>query len=218
LRAEDAALVPVSIQVGDAIAKDIRHLYLVIDNNPSPMAGVFHFGALADPRMIATRVRVDDYTDMHAVAELEDGTLLVAKRFIKASGGCSAPASKDAEAAAARMGKMKLAVQSKPQADEPVTVQLVVSHPNNTGMQMDQVTRQFVPADFVQKVTLTYADQPIFSADTDVSMSENPSIRFTFIPHGPGELRAEVEDSDQHHYTASWSLEGADTGTTPASD
>jgi sulfur-oxidizing protein SoxY len=89
-RAENAALVPVTLRVDSSRSKDVRKLYLVIDDNPSPLAAVFSFGPAADPREIATRVRVDDYTNLHAVAEMADGTLFVAEHFIKAAGGCSA--------------------------------------------------------------------------------------------------------------------------------
>ena len=44
---------------------------------------------------ISTRVRVNSYTNVHAVAELSDGKLYVVKTYVKASGGCSAPAVKD---------------------------------------------------------------------------------------------------------------------------
>ncbi len=40
---------------------------------------------------ISTRVRVNSYTDVHAVAELSDGKLYMIKIYVKASGGCSAP-------------------------------------------------------------------------------------------------------------------------------
>src|SRR5690348_646971 len=36
-RAEDAAIVPVAIRVAPAFAPEIRGLYLVIDDNPSPL-------------------------------------------------------------------------------------------------------------------------------------------------------------------------------------
>ena len=36
--------------------------------------------------------RIDDYTYLHAVAETVDSRLYMAARFIKAAGGCSAPA------------------------------------------------------------------------------------------------------------------------------
>ena len=54
-------------------------------------------------RSLSTRVRVDSYTNVHAVAELSDGQLYAAQRFVKAAGGCSAPAAKqEADADPAR--------------------------------------------------------------------------------------------------------------------
>jgi sulfur-oxidizing protein SoxY len=74
-RAEDAAIVPVSIRVAEALGPEIRGLYLVIDDNPSPLAAHFVLGPLADTKEITTRVRIDDYTYLHAVAETGDGRL-----------------------------------------------------------------------------------------------------------------------------------------------
>ncbi len=86
----------------------VRGLYLVIDYNPSPLAAHFVLGPLADARSIETRVRIDDYTYLHAIAETADGRLYATARFIKAAGGCSAPAGKDQALALERLGKMKL--------------------------------------------------------------------------------------------------------------
>src|SRR5215468_12322796 len=110
-RAEDAAIVPVKIRIGDEERRKVKQLYLVIDDNPSPLAGRFAFGPAADPREIAVRVRVDDYTYLHAVAEMADGRLFAVQRFIKAAGGCSAPAGKDQALALQRLGQMKLALK-----------------------------------------------------------------------------------------------------------
>ena len=107
-RAEDAAIVPVAMRVAAPLAPEIRGLYLIIDSNPSPLAAHFMLGPIADAQEIATRVRIDDYTYLHAVAETADGRLYATARFIKASGGCSAPASKDQALALERLGKMKL--------------------------------------------------------------------------------------------------------------
>src|SRR5207248_419253 len=68
-RAEDAAIVPLAFRVAETLAPEIRGLYLVIDNNPSPLAAHFLLGPIADAREIATRVRIDDYTYLHAIAE-----------------------------------------------------------------------------------------------------------------------------------------------------
>ena len=105
-RALDAALVPIGIDLSSV--KPIKSVYLVIDGNPSPLAGHFIFGPKADPHSLKLRVRVDQYTDMHAIAESQDGQLFVATKFVKASGGCSAPAGGDDAAALQDIGRMKL--------------------------------------------------------------------------------------------------------------
>src|SRR3954464_6888360 len=108
-RAEDAAIVPVTLRtrlpLGDS--RRVLRITLVIDQNPAPMAAKFEFGPDARVSEISTRVRVNNYTDVHAVAELSDGKLYMTKTYVKASGGCSAPAAKNAEEAKARLGQMR---------------------------------------------------------------------------------------------------------------
>ena len=53
-------------------------------------------------------MRIAEYTNVRAIAETSDGQLYMASRFVKASGGCSAPALKDHEQAMARLGQMKI--------------------------------------------------------------------------------------------------------------
>ena len=79
-RAEDAALVPVASQPAAAAgdARRIVGITLVIDENPSPLAAVFTPGHQASMRSLSTRVRVDSYTNVTAVAELSDGQLYAA--------------------------------------------------------------------------------------------------------------------------------------------
>ncbi len=206
-RAEDAAIVPVAIRVAEALAPDVRGLYLVIDDNPSPLAAHFVLGPLADARKIATRVRIDDYTYLHAVAETADGRLYATARFIKAAGGCSAPATKDQALALQRLGKMKLTLGTRSQSDMPVGAKLLISHPNNSGMQMDPLTRNYVPADFIQTVKVSYDGQSVFKLESDIAISEDPAFNFSFRPSNPGNagvLTAEILDSSQRHFTQSW--------------
>jgi sulfur-oxidizing protein SoxY len=206
-RAADAALVPVVIEVSNSLAPQIRGLYLVIDYNPSPLAAHFLLGPLADARRIETRVRIDDYTYLHAIAETADGRLYAAARFIKAAGGCSAPAGKDQALALRRLGRMKLVLADHPKPDMPLAAKLLISHPNNSGMQVDQMTHYYIPADFVQMVKVTYNGQLVFKLDSDIAISEDPTFNFSFRAlNAPanGELTAEILDSNQRHFTQSW--------------
>src|SRR5215467_15640460 len=108
-RAEDAAIVPVTLRskLAPDDARRLRSITLVIDENPAPMAAKFEIGSDARVSEISTRVRVNSYTNVHAVAELSDGKLYMVKTYVKASGGCSAPAGKNAEEAKNRLGQMK---------------------------------------------------------------------------------------------------------------
>jgi sulfur-oxidizing protein SoxY len=201
-RAEDAAIVPIAIRtrLSQTAARRIDKVYLIIDNNPSPISAIFQFTPLSGRADIETRVRIDEYTHVRAIAETNDGKLYMSTRFLKAAGGCSAPPGKDAQSALASLGRMKLRVEAAPSATrtarEPVLAQLMISHPNNSGLAMDQVSRLFTPAHFVRTVKITYGGQPVMSADVDFSISENPNFRFYFVPTGEGELKAEVIDSN----------------------
>ena len=211
-RAEDAAIVPVAIKVADALAPEVRGLYLVVDYNPSPLAAHFLLGPLADARRIETRVRIDDYTHLHAIAETADGRLYAAARFIKAAGGCSAPAGKDQALALKRLGKMKLVLAGTRKPDLPVEAKLLISHPNNSGMQMDPLTHLYIPADFMQTLEVTYKGKLVFKLESDISISEDPAISFVFdAPRGAGGgvLSAQILDSSQRRFSQSWPVPAA---------
>ena len=181
-RAEDAALVPIDMRIhalGDAPA--IKALTLIIDENPAPVAATF---TLADSRHLfdlSTRVRVNSYSFVRVVAEAEDGRLYMVRTFVKAAGGCSAPASKDPAEARANAGQMRFRSFAELGRDE---AQVQIRHPNNSGLQMDQVTRLFTPAWFVQQVTVSQGSQVLFSMEGGISISEDPTFRFSYRPTG----------------------------------
>jgi sulfur-oxidizing protein SoxY len=204
-RAADAALVPVRIRLSEELRPRLRHLWFVIDENPSPLAGSFAFGPAALADEIATRVRVNDYTYLHAVAETTDGSLYAAQRFIKAAGGCSAPAGKDQALAMERLGRMKMSFAGGKGPGEAVEAHLLISHPNNSGMQMDQMTRLFIPADFVRRVAISYEGTPVLTVESDISMSEDPSLTFHLAPKSAGgEIAVVVDDSSNRHFEQRW--------------
>jgi sulfur-oxidizing protein SoxY len=193
-RALDAALVPVGLRlVGD---QPVKALYLVIDNNPSPLSAHITFGPMADPSSLTLRVRVDAYTLMHAIAETQDGTLYLAEKFIKAAGGCSAPAGSSTEQALKEIGRMKLRLLGEFEAGKPVQAQLMIRHPNFNGMQMDQITRYYTPARFIKTTEVTYEGSRVFHLESDISISTDPVIVFGFVPKAKGKLNVVVRDSD----------------------
>ncbi|HZP91466.1 MAG TPA: quinoprotein dehydrogenase-associated SoxYZ-like carrier [Burkholderiales bacterium] len=196
-RAADAAAVPLSVRVEPLPGEPApAKLYLVIDRNPSPIAGIFEFGPGSGGTELETRVRIEDYTWVRAIAEAQDGSLVFAKRFVKAAGGCSAPAGKKLSERLQGLGQMKWRVDGPQPAGRPIPVLLMIRHPNNSGLAMDQLTRFYDPAYYVRSVKVTRNGEQVFAADVDFSISENPAFRFTVRPGSTGALHAEVVDTN----------------------
>jgi sulfur-oxidizing protein SoxY len=214
-RAEDAAVVPLVVraQFAQSQSRYIEKLWLIIDNNPSPIAAVFRFTPESGRADIETRVRVEQYTHIRAVALTSGGSLYMAVNYVKASGGCSAPAGKDAAAARASLGKMRLRVDDALVTGRPALAQLMISHPNDSGLAMDQLTRTYAPPHYVRSVEVRYGGKMVMSADLDFSISENPNFRFYFIPGSDKELEARVVDSKDLEFTAKLTLDPARTRT-----
>jgi sulfur-oxidizing protein SoxY len=201
-RAEDAAVVPIGLRItlGADDGRQVRKITLVIDANPAPVAAVFTIEPGSGVDRIATRVRVDDYTDIHAVAELSDGALYESARFVKASGGCSAPALKQV-AGDIPIGTLRF--REFPPGDAGLReAQVMVRHPNYSGMQMDQISRLYIPADFIQTLRVWQGEQPLWTVEGGISISENPSFRFSFRPAGGKTFRIEGADSDGKRFAA----------------
>lgn len=201
-RAEDAALTPVSIKarIPQTEQRYIKTIWLIVDKNPEPLVGVFQLTPQMGQANLAMRVRIDAYTNIRAVAALNTGEHYMVANFVKAQGGCSAPLGSDLKEAMDRLGQMKFRTVGAEKPDATLVGQFIVSHPNITGMQLDQKTRLILPEHYVKKVTLTYNDRLIMQAETGISVSEDPSFRFFFKPESGGKLKAAVEDSKGMHF------------------
>jgi sulfur-oxidizing protein SoxY len=213
-RAEDAAIVPVTLKTKLSPGDDRRivSITLVIDQNPAPMAAKFELGPDARVSEISTRVRVNNYSDVHAVAELSDGKLYVTKTYVKASGGCSAPAAKNAEEANNRLGQMRYRQFAK-SGEGPTSgareAQIMIGHPNNSGLQMDQVTQLYIPAFFVNELRLWQDGSPVLRVEGGISISEDPNIRFTYVSNGAKRFRAEAKDTEGHVFQHEWNVDAS---------
>jgi sulfur-oxidizing protein SoxY len=202
-RAQDAALVPVAIRAAFAQGAErfIEKVWLVVDNNPSPIAAVFEFTRRSGRADIETRIRVEQYTHVRAIAATNDGRLYMATQFVKASGGCSAPPGADAAAAAASLGKIGLLVAPPASPGQPAMARLMISHPNASGLAMDAVTRAYAPAHFVRSVEVRHAGELVMRADVDFAISENPYFRFYLAADEEGALEARVVDNRELVFT-----------------
>jgi len=203
LRADDASTVPVAVKSQiDQTDKDyIKSIYLIVERNPSPTAGVFHFTPSSGRAQVETRLRFEDFSFVRAVAEMNDGKLYMSQRWVKAAGGCSAPNAKNF-VPEALLGKMKLRFDDDTVSyGKPNLVQLMIRHPNESALAAD-FDAEKVPQ-FVRSVRVSYDGRPVMDAEVDFSISDNPNFRFFFNPQGKGELKIEVEDTHDRKFTHS---------------
>jgi sulfur-oxidizing protein SoxY len=202
-KVEDAAIMPITIKslASQTPEYHIKTLHLIVDNNPQAYSAAFHLSPKLGPITISTRIRMDSFSNVRVIAEMNDNSLHMVNRFVVASGGCSAPASKDASVSAARLGKIQLRMRDTI-IGQTTTVQMIVSHPNASGMQFDQKSRHFIPAHYVTNIEFSFNDEPLITVDTSITISENPSIRFNFLPDNTGILKAKVTDSKHAVYVS----------------
>ncbi len=199
-RADDAATVPVAVkaQIDQTDGRYIKQVYLIVERNPSPAAGIFQFTPESGRAQVETRLRFEDFSFVRAIAETNDGKLYMSSRWVKAAGGCSAPGDKN-RIPANLVGTMKFRfADDTVEAHKPALVQLMIRHPNESALASDfdgSKTPQFV-----RHVAVTYGGKTVMSAEVDFSISDNPSFRFYFVPEKEGELQAIVEDTHDKRY------------------
>ncbi len=200
VRADDASTVPVVVkaQIDQTEQEYIKSIYVIVERNPSPAAGVFHFTPESGRAQVETRLRFEDFSFVRAVAEMNDGRLYMAQRWVKAAGGCSAPNGK--KLPESLLGKMKLRFDDETISyHKPNLVQLLIRHPNESPLAAD--FKEGDVAQFVRNVKVTYDGKTVLDAEVNFSISDNPNFRFFFTPEEKGQLKIEVEDTHDRKFS-----------------
>lgn len=222
-RAHDAAIVPFRFSARPGIR--FESVAIVIDENPAPLAATFTFGPAAAEHAFLSRFRVNSYSWVRAVARTPEGRLYMVRNYVKASGGCSAPASKDMEQALASIGNMRFrqmpepgetpdetsaATNSPARPAQPSGVaegQIMIRHPNYSGLQMDQVTMLHIPAHFVDRIEILHGDETVMTVEGGISISEDPNIRFFYRKDGPDSMAVRASDTEGQIFAREWHLD-----------
>lgn len=203
-KAEDSAMVPVTVSIGGNVAGKVKSLFVVIDRNPSPVAARIAFGRAAgqSARKLSTRVRFDSFSKIRAIIETGDGTLHMASTFVKAAGGCSSIALKDAEEAAQHIGEMRIShlgalpTFKSNEGNKPMgEAQVMIRHPNTSGMQINPETGKYFPAHFINELEVKRGTELVFKMESGISIATNPSMRFTY-ELGPDQLNIFATDTE----------------------
>ncbi|HEV8438250.1 MAG TPA: thiosulfate oxidation carrier protein SoxY [Methylomirabilota bacterium] len=91
LIAENGAVVPISVEVAAPMTPQsyVKAIYIVSDKNRRPLNAKFSLTPAGGQAFVGTNLRLGESTDVRAIAEMNDGTLMMAKREVKVTvGGC----------------------------------------------------------------------------------------------------------------------------------
>lgn len=200
-RPEDQRAVPVAIEARFADGRTVKSVTLVVDENPSPVAAVFNMGVERRAVSLKANVRLNQETHVRAIVEASDGALYMAHQLVRFAGGqaaCAAPPTGNPEEIAANMGKMQLAnVPLEGNASSIAhRVKLRISHPNHTGMALDQQTLLYIPLRIVTSLEVRQGAAKLFDMTGSMTLSENPQLEFDVDLTGEHRILATVKDSD----------------------
>lgn len=199
-RPDDVRSVPLEADARLGDGRTIKSVTFIVDENPSPVAAVFRLAGSRPSVHLVTHIRLDQQSDVRVVVEASDGTLYMAEQLVKFAGGqasCSAPPMGDPAEIAAGMGKMDFAqVGEKAKASRTLQrARLTLSHPNHTGMVLDQITLLYVPMLMVNHIEARQGDELVFDMTGSITLSQNPVVEFDYVTNGAGEMTAVAKDT-----------------------
>ncbi len=199
-RPEDVRSVPLAIEAKLANGRTIRSVSFIVDENPSPVAAVFKLGGGRDRVALTTNIRLNQQSDVHIVVEASDGELYMVEQLVKFAGGqasCSAPPMGNPAEIAASMGRMDFAaVGEKAAASHALQrARFALSHPNHTGMVLDQITLLYVPLLMVDRIEARQGDELVFEMTGSITLAQNPAIEFDYVTNGAAEMTMTARDT-----------------------
>lgn len=203
--AEDATIVPISVhtKIRQTPERYIKKMSIFVDMNPMPVVGFFEFTPDSGKADLAMRIRVDTFSYVRAVAELNTGELYMTKTFVRAKGACSAPPPASMEDSRKLLGKMKMKVVGDVKMGEPNLMQVKVRHPNITGMAPLKIgSRVIPPAFFMDSFEVDYNGKLIVKAFLTFSISMDPALRFYFVPEKEGVMTVKGTDTKKNKFSS----------------
>ncbi len=215
-RSSDDARTLISAQVEAPRGAMLGNVTLVLDENPMPVSAVFSFERPLPRFHFQTTMRINGPTPLHVVAETTDGRLFVSGRYVKTSGqgACAAPPGTNPDEALATLGDISIGIDRVPGAGTSLDlglrerqVDVDISHPSHSGMQMDQISLLFIPMRYVETIEVDLDGAGYVEMIGSISLSENPRVSLS-VPSRTQSIDVTMTDTDGTVSTAHKSLAG----------
>jgi sulfur-oxidizing protein SoxY len=205
-RTFDDARTELAAQIIAPRGTELAKVTLVLDENPMPVSAVFDLTNPLPAFYFDVTMRVNGPTPMHVIAETTDGRAFVAETFVKTSGqgACSAPPGTNVEDALATLGNMQVDLAGRVSLADAGALALTnrlnrmdvdISHPSHSGMQMDQISLLFIPMRYVENVDIDLDGAGYVEMTGSISLSENPRVGLS-VPSRSQSVDVTMTDTD----------------------
>jgi sulfur-oxidizing protein SoxY len=206
--------VPITIEMTHPMEADhhITRLTVVNERDPVPLKGIFELTSAAGSANVAFQARVDEGASEIAVtadcsvhgAWTTIGTVRVAD----GAGGCSDPTPSKARAAATEILPPRLRLPGfvrtgRVRPDEIVEAQLLMRHPNRTGLaRRDGKFVAETEPFHLRELEVLYRDARVSRFLFTSALSDDPLITFRLRAGQGGPLRVRLENTRGQHFEA----------------
>ena len=203
-RATDDRQVPISVQASLPDGARVKSVTIVIDENPMPVSLTVRPEQKRSSLWVSASMRFNGPSPVRAIVEAENGQLFMSEAMVKTSGlgACAAPPTTTLDVAAKTLGNMRLTQIVTPLnvstiAKPVLRTRLDISHPNLTGLQLDQITLLYILPRYVEEVAISQGNQKLMTIEAGISLAENPSIAFDYVSNGAGQMQIVARDTDE---------------------
>ncbi|NNJ76464.1 MAG: quinoprotein dehydrogenase-associated SoxYZ-like carrier [Anderseniella sp.] len=203
-RAKDDRQVPVSVQASLPNGAKVKSVTIIIDENPMPVSLTVRPEQQRSSVWVSASMRFNGPSPVRAIVEAGNGQLFMSEAMVKTSGlgACAAPPTTTLDVAAKTLGDMRLTqivapVNVSTIAKPMMRTKLDISHPNLTGLQLDQITLRYILPRYVEKVAIDQGDEKLMTFEAGISLAENPSIAFDYVSNGAEKMQVEATDTDE---------------------
>ena len=167
--------------------------------NPRPRIVAFHFTPECGEARISTRVRLDSFQDVVAVAEMSGGARFQAVRRVNVTYGACEDAVANDQFPAGWAPRIRISVPERVAAGEIFPVRTIISHPMETGLRHN-TSGLLIPIRIAERFVCRVAERVLFSAKLEPAIATNPYFAFSLRLQQSAELTFEWTDTTGEVY------------------
>ena len=179
-----------------------RVVRIYAPRNPRPRVVALYFTPACGEARMSTRVRLDAFQEVVAIAEMSDGETFKAVRRVNVTYGACEDAVANDQFPPGWAPNMRVALPDKVARDEVFTVRTIINHPMETGLRHDK-TGLLVPVRIAERFRCLVDGTEAFGVKLEPAVAANPYIAFRLRLSESASLAFEWMDTNGDVYAVS---------------